>query len=225
MTISVVIVNEVTVSQSPLAAQLTPAWLDLVAKAINDQLAEEVRPYWGGSFVVRSDTKANVSQGEVIFAIVWSLPDAPGAEAYHDWQNGQIVGFLALSTCSILDDVSIGISHELCEINGDTNNSEFARELCDATQGDSYDSNNGIRVSNFVLPAFFNPNSTGPFTYMGSMGHETINAPFQTASGGYQIKRNSGTGETQVLGEMGKRAARAKHWSSRTFRRLAQRKS
>jgi len=57
--------------------------------------------------------------------------------------------------------------------------------VCDAVQADTYDIVAGgmrVAMSNFVLPAFFNPWSSGPFDHLG-----VLTEPFSIASGGYAI--------------------------------------
>jgi hypothetical protein len=230
MTTTIVLVNQVDPKTSTLAAQVTCDWLGRVAAACSQQLATDAAPFHGGGYeVVAADL---AKDGQSTFAIVWQLLNAPGAEAYHDWQSGLIIAFEGLSTCSSLDDVSQGISHEILEILGDpgcnawvddTEGAEWARELCDATQGDGYVID-GIRVSNFLLPAFFEPGAKGPYSFLGTTGKDPVSAPFTTAPGGYQIRRDSGTGETQVFGQiMTKRPAlRIVSPISRSYRRLQQ---
>jgi hypothetical protein len=171
----------------------------------------------------------DIAPGEIVYSLVDTLPEAPGAVAYHD-RTGTAVPFalLALSTCNTLTDVSIGITHELCEIAGDAacnewrddgQGNEYANETCDADEARSYPIDS-IAVSAFVLPAFFSPGSPGPYTFLGSIGQPDAAGPFQTMYGGYQIKRQSGGGEAQVQGEVHPlRLARKQHWNSRTYRR------
>ena len=242
MSFCVVLIQEA--SSSALVSQVTPAWLARCAAACSLQLSRDVCPIYGGTYGVRVGAgSADVRAGEIVFAIVDALPAAPGAVAYHD-VNGQAVplAFLALSTCNSLDDVSTAISHELCEAAGDLDcnlwaddgsGSEWARELCDAVESNSYpidigDGNPPVNVSDFLLPAFFAANSSSPYSYMqGTPMPQTAtagfpSAPFATATSGYQIKRASGTGESQVQGSVrALRLGKVGHWSSRTYRRGA----
>ena len=223
-----VLVNGGT-SSSALTAQVSPAWLTSVAEACTIQLNRDISASYGGNYSVRAGSgPTDVAAGETVFTLVDSLPQAPGAIAFHD-VDGSALPFatLALSTCSTLNDVSTAISHELCETavdvacnawRDDGNGHEYAQEACDACQEASYDIN-GVLVSDFLLPAFFAPNAKGPYSFVQSTGGSGPSAPFSTTSGGYQIQRQSGGGETQVTGDLGRRAERAKHFSSRTFRR------
>jgi hypothetical protein len=225
-----VLVMEAT-SASPLTPEVTPQWLDDCAGACMVQLNRDVAAEWGGAYSVRRGTAQDVAPGEIVLSIVDSLPNDPNAIAYHD-VNGQAVpvAFLGLQTCSTLADASTAISHELCETavdpecntwSDDGGGQEFAQEACDAVESFSYDIG-GIRVSDFVLRAFFAPSSGGPYHYLGSTGSADLARPYATARGGYQITRASGGTVTQVQGEMRPmRKAHAVHWSSRTFRRRA----
>ena len=224
-----VLINEGTIV-SLLTPQVTPEWLAAVAAACQIQLCRDVAPNWGGDYAVRAGSgPLDVAPGETVFSLVDSLPQAPGAIAFHD-VNGQAVPFatLALTTCNTVNDISSAISHELCETAGDVDcnawrddgaGHEWAQELCDACQETSY-LINSIVVSNFVLPAFFEPGAAGPYSILGAQGQPDVAKPFVTQSGGYQIQRQSGGGESQIFGDLGRRAARASHWSSRTYKRL-----
>ena len=237
----VVLIMEAT--SSPLVSQVTPAWLARCASACTTQLTRDVAPVYGGAYGVRVGSgSSDVQPGEMVFAIVDALPDAPGAIAYHDTSGGDVpVAFLALSTCSTLDDVSTAISHELCETAGDAScdlwaddgqGHEWARELCDAVESNSYgidlgDGQAPIKVSDFLLPGFFGANDPGPYCFLqanpsAGTAQGIPSAPFATASGGYQVQRTSGGGETQVQGKIRDlRLAKQRHWSSRVYRRGA----
>jgi hypothetical protein len=234
-----VLVVEATTSL--LTKSVTPAWLEAVAQSAMLQLNTDVSAYYGGTYFVRVGSAKDVQVGEIVFSIVDLLPKEPGAVAYHDVAGNAVpVAFLALSTCNTLDDVSTAITHELCEIAGDApcdmwadagTGQEFAKELCDAVQANLY-TIDAVAVSDFLLPAFFAPGAPGPYCFTQAMGvgDNYPSAPFATTSGGYQIVRDSGGGETQVaaeskprparvVGELGPRTAKSKHWSSRTWKR------
>ncbi len=219
---------------SSLVPQITPAWLTRCAVACQIQLDRDVSAEWGGNFAVRVGSgPTDIASGEHVFALLDALPDAPGAIAYHDIDgNGAPVAYLALSTCSSLDDVSTAISHELCEAAGDPSCNawvddgarEHAYELCDAVESTSYgvdlgDGQAPIAVSDFLLRAWFDSTAPGPYTHQNAVA-----APFTMAAGGYEIQRASGTGEAQVNALAGSKrgalAAAGKHsWSSRAARR------
>jgi hypothetical protein len=216
---------------SPLTPQVTPAWLAKCAAAVEVQLNRDVAAEWGGAYSVRPGSKTDVAKGGIAFGLVDALTAAPGDVAYHD-VDGNAVPFalLALQTCSTLDDVSIGVSHECCETAGDpacntwSDNGgglEYAQELCDSVEALSY-AIDGIHISDFVTRAFFAPQSRGAYHYLASVGEADLAGPYATAPNGYQLQRPSGGQVVQVTGSMrAMRATHAKHFSSRTYRRGA----
>src|SRR5579883_2010610 len=215
MTCAVLIMQATT---SPLASQLTPEWLARCANAATVQLSRDAAKYWGtavdGCRV--GSGPDDVQPGELAFTIVDQEADAPGAVAFHDVQGNAVpFAVLILSTCNTLDDASTAITHELLEANGDLDcndwcddgqGHEWARETCDAVESNSYpidlgDGQPPIAVSDFVLPSFFAQGGQAPFNFCATLSPATGAAPstpFATASGGYQIERDSGGNEQQV---------------------------
>jgi hypothetical protein len=229
VTCCVLIVQATT---SPLVPQVTPAWLAQVAGAINTQLIRDVLPIYGGTLGVRvGASPTDIGAGEMVFSLVDALPQDPGAIAYHSVVGQDVpFAFLALSTCSTLDDVSTGISHEMCETAGDLacnlwaddyQGGEWARELCDAVEANSYRIS-GVAVSDFLLPSFWGTGGVAPYTYCqaNNLPGSFPSGAFQTASGGYQIRRAATGAETEVQGAVRPmRAGKVAHWSSRPYRR------
>src|SRR5438128_1272264 len=92
------------------------------------------------------------------------------------------------------DAVSTSASHEVLEMLVDPTGYEYsfnnrrtlwAHEVCDAVQEDVYSITVGSRrvaVSDFVLPAFFNPWSKGPFDHM-----RVLDSSFSLSKGGYAM--------------------------------------
>ena len=151
-----VLINEGT-SVSPLTAQLTPAVLTRIAAAITVQLNRDFAPEWGGAYVVRAgSSKTDIVPGEIVFALV-DTTDVPDAVAYHDVQGAAVpFALLALTTCSTIDDVTTGISHECCETGADVDcdvwvddgaGNEWAQETCDAVESASYQNRSERRRS------------------------------------------------------------------------------
>lgn len=141
---------------------------------------------------------------DIVDAFIFAKPVLDnGGVVLHDPKNNQTV-----SVASVL-------SHEVCEMFGDvwanswadgptlSQGSEYAWELCDAVEGDSYDikltSGELVSVSNFILPQWFNPEGTSkdaPFDYL-----HKLTRPFTMSKGGYMIIRNGPGTEQQVFGE------------------------
>lgn len=155
-----------------------------------------------------------------------------GALGYHAEDNDKVDGFIfaspVLSNKGVVlydstnpQNVSVAsvLSHEVCEMVGDRfaafwsdgpgvvasdgqTYTEYALELCDPVEGDSYAITvNGttVSVSNFVFPSWFNAEATTPlnlpFDYLGK-----LTKPFSMTPGGYMIVRQSGNTQ-QVFGE------------------------
>lgn len=229
----------ITASTSALLSQVTPAWLARAAAAWNTQLVRDVQPTYGGDFGIRiGASAADIKPGEMVFQVVDALPDAPGDVAYHSVVGNDVpFAFLALSTCQTLNDVSTAISHEMCETAGDLScnlwaddeqGNEWARELCDAVEGNSYGVDIGdggplIMVSDFLFPSFWGTGGQAPYTYCQAhnvAGCAFPTGPFQTGSNGYQVKRQATGEESQVQGMIREaRKAKVAHWSSRPYRR------
>lgn len=195
---------------APLTGAVSSGWLAEVAEAITIQLSRDFAPVWGVGGVSRIVAGGPIPPDGYVFAIVDDLPEAPGAIAYHSVDGkGVPVAYLALNTCQTLADVSSAISHEVLETAGDPGANrwadggdgyEYALELCDAVESNLYTitTTNGVEVSvsDFLLPPFFG-GQNGCLDFMG-----VCPAPFATASGGYQIRRKAGTGETDITGKL-----------------------
>jgi hypothetical protein len=156
-----------------------------------------------------------------------------GALGYHSEDNNLIDAFIfagpvlqtggvALYDAHNPQNVSVAsvLSHEVCEMVGDRfagfwsdgpdvkasdgkTYNEYALELCDPVEGDSYVITVGtlkvpVSVSNFVFPSWFNTEATDlnkPFDYLGK-----LTKPFSMSPGGYLIVRQSGNYQ-QIFGE------------------------
>lgn len=206
--------------------------LAVIAGALQTQLDRDFSTYWGGNYVVDSTSPAQtpLAPGEIACLLMDSLPDAPGAVAFHDVNGEEVpIVFLARTQCvSIMNgprSVSSALSHELCEAAGDPYvnawrddgmGKEYAQEACDAVQEAGYEID-GVTVSDFVYPAFFAPGAGGPYSFTGA-----VSVPLQTMPGGYQLVRSGAGQPTSVWGFMAPhRMEKKRHWSSRTARRGA----
>lgn len=236
----VVLLNEVDPSHSPLAAQLTADWLARAAAALQTQLQRDVAPVWPyaqGAVVRVGSGPSDLGAMETPMRITPTL-DVPDAVAYHDDANGYPDEFLGLDTCNALADVTSAIGHENDEVCGDPNcdqwvavpsglvlpqglvaGMQIAKETSDPLQDRSYEID-GIPVSDFVYPAYFDVSISGPTSYGEAQGGPRLE-PFARTSGGYQIARQGdGSGETQFFGYMPEhKKKRARHHRSRQFRR------
>lgn len=121
----------------------------------------------------------------------------PGALGWHDDQTGRIFSRVFVGDCMRYGlDWGVTLSHELLEMILDPDVSRVwkmpdgrlaALEACDAVEADAlaYSSTTGIRVSNFVLPAYFST-GPGPYDFRGD-----LHAPCPALTpGGYMSIRN-----------------------------------
>jgi len=206
-----------------------------ITKALARQLSEHVQTTWmlippALSYIGKATLPADASP-----LVLFDDADVADALGYHDeTPEGLPYGRVFVKTIldnggTILDGataVSVTLSHELLEMVGDPTAAEwvdgpdgydYARELGDPVESDAYDID-GVSVSNFVLPAWFDPHAPRGlrFDYLSKLG-----ANFAMSSGGYMIRRTE-TGEvSQVFGSAFPewKKTMKKHPASRTARR------
>jgi hypothetical protein len=142
-----------------------------------------------------------------------TIPEAPGALAYHTITNGipdiEIGVDLFSSVSDQGESICSGCSHELLELLGDPGANRWADrgtgvmdafEMSDFVQNTGYAACNGMWVSNFLLRSFFNPGAAGRWDQMGVM-----QAP-DDVSNGYGIQAGSPADVTQIGGVKAMRA-------------------
>ena len=213
--------------------------------AVNRQIRTDVAPAWGlrppSVTYLPSDPKI---AGSAVIGI-FDDADQAGDLGWHTEVTGDVVygrvfaqpvlanagGILAgaLSIASVL-------SHEVCETALDSAcdlwadagaGTAYARELCDPVESDSYEITVGTgvnaitaTVSNFVTPAWFDPNASGgeEFDYM-----KLLTSPFQVRSTGYVVTETEGS-VSQTFGREYPewRRATKNYPLARTARRLKQ---
>lgn len=225
--------------------RLTPVILGQLAAILSIYANRDVAAEYGGAHLVRAASgPADIQVGEIPFAILPDLENAPGAIAYHD------VDAQAAPDCFdgiTLSDTLMGpgnsllvaLAHEIAEtiadegvnlIATDGRGKGYAREACDPVEQQSYpitlaDGTVGY-VSNFVLRSYFVPGHPGPYDFMtsrGLAGAVAPPAPLQVApanGGNYQIVYSTVGGQGQVTGSVSaRRRAKKSHPTSRTHRR------
>lgn len=136
--------------------------------------------------------------------------DQAGALGYHDFTpDGRPISYVFAK-----DDLKYGYkptvtaTHEIAEMIADpwiseafqvSNTQFFAKEICDPCEADEFgysitaDGHPAVQVSDFVLPKWFIPGSTGKFDRNGK-----IDQPLQLLPGGYMSVFVSGKGWTQI---------------------------
>jgi hypothetical protein len=212
-----------------------------IAAALQIQIDRDFRPVWGlGATVI------SVRPGGIIPANAWEIIamdhcDLADALGYHD-QNGP--GGVPRSIIGVRDDLDSGgaisttFGHEFFEMrvnpfldqvarqtlpNGHV--LERAKEVCDACEDDQFGIViNGLAMTAWATPAWFDPNGKGPFTFPEI---PSINAPFMLAEGGYIPAHEvwpvlQPWDQLMAEGKPGRRAIN-KHHRSRTMRILNQR--
>ena len=191
------------------SSKLAPGDVPFLAEACRIQLLEfcaawnldpwAVAPYASAADLPASDV--------FIFEYVDKL-DVDGALAYHSVDAlGRPYGRM-LPPSDPLD--ATDLSHEILETMGDPtadrwvkrpDGSEVAVEVCDPVQGDAYEvaatvlgETRKIKVSNYVLPPFFDPAGVAPFDRLGN-----VRAPFGMSPGGYEAVLDMSGNEHDVF--------------------------
>ena len=177
-----------------------------IASACNKQLREHAYPAWE----LAPNKVAYVKRGGKPVAGQWNILilddlDYPDAAGWHsDSSEAGVHGEVGINVWlnhggSMLDgaySVSNTTSHEVLEIYGNPNVNawrdsgrgwQMAQELCDPVQAQTYKID-GVSVSNFVYPEFFDPTPYDrTFDYMGN-----VREPFSCTEGGYFVYQESG---------------------------------
>lgn len=203
--VQIALVNEATADPGVTMTAL--------AAALTTQVHRDFSPAWGLPPVI-------VAPQKFVPAGWWGLvllddADQAGALGYHDLTPDDLpVGKVFVRTT--LDDgqvVSVTASHELLEMlidpgiqmcaQSQDGTSFYAYEVCDAVEDVSY-AINGVEVSDFVFPAWFEgfrKKGGVKFSFRGSVGE-----PFALTKGGYiSVYRDGSWGQT-----FGSEAARAR---------------
>jgi hypothetical protein len=182
------------------ATVVTAAEISAAIAAVQTQVALDFIPAWG-------------SPAPTTYRLVFldEDPSVPGALGYHDLEGDVPVSYILCKTAKD-DGVSVSsvLSHEVLEMIVDPITTRvimedavgdgktftlYMAEVCDAVEQDLY-TINGVQVSNFVLPAWFDPeNKTGPFDF-----RKKLTKALQLLPGGSYIaflQGNSPTGWNQ----------------------------
>ena len=188
---------------------VTAGSIDVMVRALEKQWARDLRPIWGvdeASFsVVRPGLEPRRGAWWLVF-----LDDTNQASrlAYHDLTSEglPISKVFARTLLRRNASVSVGASHELCEmaidpwLNGayqDDNEVFWAREICDPVQGDRYGySIGGTSVSDFVTPEWFGHARRGARVDFRRYAKRS----FHVLPGGYAQRYETRRGWVQIHG-------------------------
>lgn len=208
-TIRIAFQNESTVA--------TDAEVADIARAIQHQVSYDAGPEWSlprvQVVIVPKGGKPPKGYWQMV---ILDTSDQAGALGYHDLTaEGLPLGKAFAATDKEYGlALSVTVSHEVLEMLGDPEINRWAldyrdgrlhsMELCDAVEADTdgYIGVNGVLLSNFVLPAFFEPQATGrPGARFDHLGQ--LREPFQTRKGGYQsvIKLSGADNVSQIQAE------------------------
>ncbi len=222
------------------SARLSDADLAFIVAACNEQMVKHLAPAYRRepwTCTAYRDIPAGAPTPIIPLRILDDI-SSEGAIGFHSTFLGMPWGRVQTPD-SALDGTTF--SHEAAEAWGDPNvdqwvrmpdGREMALELCDPCQRDFYivDISIGaetrkIRVSDCVLPSYWDPNGRPPFTLYEKMtGVQVIGQPFGLSAGGYAIVRDR-KGETSAIYAAGDATAggaldqRRTEQLSRTYRR------
>ncbi len=191
--------------------EVDPASLPPIAAALTRQCQEHVAlapPFgYGLSATIRAvKAKADMAPDEWLIGL-FAHPDQPGALGYHSTTS---TGRPILKIFPLLDkqdggDLSVTISHEVVEALVDPEGARAAQwkdgkfwalEAADAVEADKY-AIDGVSVSNFVLPPYFEPIGASSGVKYDHLGLCT--KPLEIRPGGYGQWFDPARGWQQVV--------------------------
>lgn len=187
-----------------VSKRATDADIDTATRAVAAQMRYDAAPAWNRAIpVVVRYPRTLPSPPGAYEIVVADNPDVANALGYHYEEGGAVKGRVFVDP--VLDNhgavltgalsVSSVLSHEVLEAWGDPDCNYWAAsddgvlhamELCDAVEADSY-GRAGVAVSDFLLPAWFDPQAKGATNYL-----RTLTAPFALRRGGYEVQLANG---------------------------------
>jgi hypothetical protein len=193
---TIVMINKATAALGVDFAKLTAA--------LQTFLDKHFMPVWG--------YPAKLTIGKDFVPGNWAMvfmddADAANALGYHDLtKDGQPVSKVFVkATLAAGEKVSVTACHELaemlidpgCQLWADRGNGTlYAYEMCDAVEESTFNVD-GIAMSNFVHPAFFEPWHKAGAVSFDHLGQ--LKRPFAMLAGGYQIVMKAGK-QSQIFG-------------------------
>jgi hypothetical protein len=187
--VTVACINKATVDLGVPFAKLTAA--------LQKCYDEAFLPVWGYPLKLYNTDKAKPSDWQFIY---FDDADTAGALGYHDLtKDGQPISKIFVKT-TLKDNelVSVTACHELFEMAidpianlwaEDTDGTEYAYEMSDPVEEDTF-LVDGIQMSNFVHPSWFEPFKHPPGTKYDHLG--LLKKPFSMTKGGYMIIKKNG---------------------------------
>ena len=198
---------------------VTARAINAMLPAFDRQWTRDLRPVWGVDAAEFTVVPANRAPPRNAWWLVF-LDDSHQAhrQAYHDLTSEglPISKVYARTLLKRGTSVSVGASHELCEmavdpwLNGayqDDNGVFWAGEICDPVQGDRYSYEiRGTRVTDFVTPDWFAHTHRGAHVDL----RRHAKSAFEVLPGGYAQKYAARRGWVQIHGATTKRTRRAR---------------
>lgn len=169
---------------------------------------EHFLPIWGYPVKLYNTTTPRPTDWQFVY---FDDADTAGALGYHDLtKDGQPVSKIFVKTTLAADElVSVTACHELFEMVIDPianlwaeagDGTEYAYEMSDPVEEDTF-LVDGIQMSNFVHPSWFEPFRHPPGTKYDHLG--LLKQPFSMTKGGYMITKKNGKVK-QVFGSAAK---------------------
>ncbi len=205
---------------------LSDAQVEAVLPALQKQVTDEFQAYWGLDCALSFLSKDQPLTQGWWQIVVMDSPDQAGALGYHELTSqgaplGKIFAQLDLDSGSSW---TATLSHELLEMLADpwinwcavgTDSKIYALEVCDAVEADNLGYFiDGVLVSDFVTPAWFEPTCTDRMDFKQHLAKE-----LELARGGYISIFDPPNGWTQVTAK-GKGGPRILPGSRRQRRKL-----
>jgi hypothetical protein len=202
----------------------TPLGVDVgkLTAALQKCYDQHFLPIWGYPVKLYNTTAAKPDEWQFVY---FDTADQAGALGYHDLTKaGQPVSKVFVKTTIDSGElVSVTACHELFEMAIDpvanlwaeaADGTEYAYEMCDAVEEDTFDVD-GIAMSNFVHPSWFEPFKHPPGTKFDHLG--LLKKPFSMTKGGYVITKVNGK-VSDVFGSKAKeqRFLRENRWGHRS---------
>jgi hypothetical protein len=203
-TIQCQVINQTTVLSDGDAVKVVPA--------LQTQWTRDLAPAWGlGHAQFSFVPKGGKPAADTWWGPLVDDPDVAGALGYHDLTSSGLPIWKVFAKLDLQNNLSwtVTASHEMCETGVDprinaakqAGGTFWAAEICDAVESDADGSEiDGVKVSNLVLPAYFEPGSPGPWDLQ-----KLLTGPLTLRPGGYMsyLELANNQGWTQVNAETG----------------------
>ena len=188
--------------------------LDKLTATLQKCFDEYFLPVWGYPVKLYTADAPRPTDWQFIY---FDDADTAGALGYHDLTNkGQPISKIFVkTTLEAKELVSVTACHELFEMVIDplanlwaegSDGTEYAYEMSDPVEEDTFPVD-GIQMSNFVHPSWFEPFKHPPGTKFDHLG--LLKKPFSMTKGGYMIVKRKGK-VTQEYGSKAKEKRFAK---------------